>query len=281
MHPTGLESFLLQRGHEMRDTAVPIEGKEQPMRLPEPWVEKTRSGDQRLFAIAKSKLLALIQKSSPGDSLPTYHEMAAKLGCSVAPIKQAMRQLENEGYLTLGRGRAARVSWRNSFSRSAKFKGKNTVTQAVELAYRPLTSVEAELATEHDFTENQPCIVCVRLRLIDETPVALQAVYINPLFFQYPADFFKQHDVVTGSLSAVYSRLGLRPLRVNAVLQTGLADEHERHWMKLDETAPVLRSRQYTLVERNGYPVTFEFMQASYTSAIEYEVERLPRWQAL
>ncbi len=180
--------------------------------------------------------------------------------------------------MSLQRGRPAKVLWNNSFSRSAQSVGKSISTRVIEMAYRKLSPLEQGIASEMGIAPDGECIACVRIRLVDDRPAAMQSVYINPAFFPEPKLFFLQHDVVTGSLSEVYAGLGVRPLSIKAVLKAGLADEWERRLLELPETAPVLRSRQRTTVDNKGRAEVLEIMMASYTQEIDYEVERLPRF---
>jgi DNA-binding GntR family transcriptional regulator len=234
-----------------------------------------------LCDMAKMELLNLAQALPAGASLPTYAELAEKLGCSVAPIKMAAKELQTAGVLSLQRGRSARVLWNNSFSRSAQTHGKGLVTRPVEMRYRPLSPFEQGIADEMELAPAGECIVCERIRIVDGRPAALQTAYINPGFFREPKLFFLQNDMVTGSLSEVYAHLGFRPLSVNAVLKPGLADEREHRLLDLPETAPVLRSRQRTTVDKNGRAEVLEIMIASYTQDIDYAVERLPQWAGM
>ncbi|MGH8548526.1 MAG: GntR family transcriptional regulator [Methylococcales bacterium] len=231
-----------------------------------------------LYAVAKMELLNLAQTLPVGAILPSYAELAEKLGCSVAPIKMAARDLQVTGILSLRRGRHAKVLWNNSFSRSARSNGKGIVTRPVEMSCRPLGPLEQSIADEMGLEAGGECIVSERIRIVDGRPVALQTTYIHPGFFDEPKLFFLQNDVVGGSLSKVYAQLGFRLLSVKALLKPGLADDRERRLLELPETAPVLRSRQRTIVEKNGRGEVLEIMIATYTKDIDYEVERLPRW---
>jgi len=236
------------------------------------------TSSKNLCVLAKSELLYLAQTLPSGASLPTYADLADKLKCSVAPIKIAAKELCAEGIISLQRGRPARVLWNNSFSRSAKASGKTIITRAVELSFRPLRPTEQGIADEMGLKLDKGCIVCERIREINGLPTALQATYINPNFFAEPIMFFLLHDVINGSMSDVYSRLGFRPISIKATLKTGIADERELSLLRLPKTSPVLRSYQQTIVDKNGVPEVLEIMIASYTQNINYEVERLPRW---
>ena len=243
-----------------------------------PAIKRVADSPRSLYAMAKAELLNLIEALKPGDSLPTYPELAARMNCSVAPVKQAMRELQQEGRISLQRGRPAKVLWNNSFSRSARRTGHQITTRAFELSYRRLEAGEQGIESELGLESGGECIVCGRVRIVDNRPVALQVAYINPVFFREPQRFFLEHDVVSGSLSEVYAGLGFRPLSVTAKLRVGQADERERRVLSLSEATPVLRSHQWTVVDRNGKAEVLEVMNATYTQDIEFTVERLPKW---
>lgn len=238
-----------------------------------------RQGESPLLrAKAKAELLRQAQTLPAGSYLPTYAELAAQLGCSIAPVKQAARELHQEGYLSLQRGRPAKVLWNNSFGRSAQALGKSIQSHVIEMAYRSLNATEQAIAEEIALPKDAPCIVCGRLRLAGGRPAALQTAYINPAFFAEPGLFFRQHDIVNGSLSQVYAGLNVRPVSIKAILKAALADERERKLLELPDITPVLRSRQRTVVDHQGRAEVLEIMLASYTQDIDFAVERLPRW---
>lgn len=233
---------------------------------------------QPLNLRAKKELLALMEALGPGDSLPTYPELAERMNCSVAPIKQAMRELQHQGRISLQRGRRAKVLWNNSFSRSTRQAGLKLESRAFQMAYRPLDPVEQAIEGELGLAPGRECIVCGRVRVVDGKPVAMQVAYINPVFFGKPECFFLEHDVISGSLSDVYADLGFRPLRVTATLKVGRADERESDLLALPEDAPILRAHQVTIIDHGGRAETLEVLNATYTQDIEYTVERLPQW---
>ncbi len=233
-----------------------------------------------LWRVAQEHMLARIQSLDPGASLPGYADLATELGCSLAPIKQAARELAAQGWISLQRGRPARVLWTGSFRASAKRAGQRLVTRAFHTAYRPLETTEASIGDDLKLAQGQPCIVCGRVRVIDDKPAALSVAYINPVFFSNPDAFFLDHDVVSGSLRDVYASLGVRPLRIPATLKPALADERERRLLDAPPYTPVLRVHQQTLVEWQGATHMLEVMKGTYTDLIDYDVDRLTEWRS-
>lgn len=234
-----------------------------------------------LWRVAQEHLLAQIQGLDPGASLPSYAELAATLGCSIVPVKHAVRELAAQGWLSLQRGRPARVLWTGTFRGSARREGRRLITRAFHTAFRPLDLAETAIGRELGLAAGQSCIVCGRVRIIDDHPAAISRAYINPAFFADPAAFFLDHDVITGSLREVYGSLGVRPVRIPAILKAALADEQERLLLGVPPGTPVLRVFQQTLVEWRGTARVLEILKGTYTDAIDYRVDRLTEWRSL
>lgn len=290
-----LDSFIekvyyVARSYTRRLTCI-MKNSELPCRT-ERTLETTPRSDTRgvhppvaeqklMWRVAYEHLLLLIQSREPGESLPSYADLAAELECSLAPVKHAVRELAAQGWISLQRGRPARVLWTGSFRRSAERTGSSVVTRIFHSAFRPLEPTDAAIGQALGLANGQPCIVCGRVRAIDGKPVAISIAYINPMFFLHPETFFLDHDVVTGSLRDVYASLGVRPIRIPAVLKPALADQQERHLLGTEPCTPVLRVHQQTLVEWHGCAHVLEIMKGTYTSAIDYRVDRLPQWRVL
>jgi len=224
--------------------------------------------------------MSRIHPLQPGDSLPTYDVLARQMNCSIVPVKRAMEELGRQGWVSLQRGRPARVLWIGSFSGSAKGSGLDVGTRCFLADFRPLESSHRSIERELGLIPGGSCIVCGRVRIVGGQPVAMQRTYVNPRVFPNPSRFFVDHDMATASLREIYAGLGVRPLRVTAVLKVALADEQERDILTLPVGAPVLRSHQTTIIEFAGSVLTLEVMDASYTEEINYAVDRIPQWEA-
>lgn len=223
-------------------------------------------------------MLERIRSLDAGADLPTYAELAAELGCSLAPVKQAARELAAEGRISLRRGRAAHVLWTGSFSDSTKRFGGRLENRLFQGAYRPLGSNETNVATTFALALDASCIVCGRVRLVDGHAVALSLAYINPVFFAEPARFFIDYDFPTESLRAIYASLKLQPLRIPAVVRPALASARDQELLGIPAVAPVLHVEQQLWVEWRGAAVVLEVMHATYTTEIDYRVDRLMHW---
>ncbi len=229
-----------------------------------------------LWVNVRAAILRQVQALPPGEALPTYDALAASFRCSIAPVKRAMEDLARQGWVSLHRGRPARVLWVGSFSRSAERRGAKVESRVFLADFRVLEGAEREIRDELGLAADEKCLVCGRVRLLDGQPIAMQQTWINPRVFAQPGRFFVDHDLASASLRDVYARLGVRPLRVSATLSAASADQREREILSLPEAAPVLRAHQTSLVEVDGKLLTLEVMDASYTQAVRYAVDRLP-----
>jgi len=244
-------------------------------------IDNQQQGKIPLWQIVRMHLLEQIELLDPGASLPSYTAIAAELNCSLAPVKQAVRELATEGWISLQRGRPPRVLWNLSFTNSARRAGHRLTTKMFESSYRLLERSEAFVLEALELIESEPCIVCGRVRTIDDIKAALMMTYINPIFFAKPESFFLDHDLVHGSLRAIYSGLQLHPIRIPALIKPALANLRDQRLLCIDVETPVLHVEQHTWVEWKEAARVLEVMHATYTADIDYHVDRLSEWSTL
>lgn len=141
---------------------------------------------QPIWAKVKAEIMSRIQSLQPGDSLPTYDDLARQMNCSIVPVKRAMEELGREGWASLQRGRPARVLWVGSFSGSARGEGLDVGTRVFLADFRSLQSSERSIEWELGLIPGGPCIVCGRVRIVSGHAVAMQRTYVNPRVFPNP-----------------------------------------------------------------------------------------------
>lgn len=74
--------------------------------------------------VGEIRTLLVAGELAPGDPLPTVRQLAADLGVHHNTVAQAYRQLAEEGWLDLRRGRGARVLPRSGPRANPKAKDK-------------------------------------------------------------------------------------------------------------------------------------------------------------
>lgn len=130
-------------------------------------------------------LLECIERGEllPGQQLLQEREYAARLGISLAPVRQAILDLVKEGYLyrVAGRGTFVReqkveekISILSSFSESMQAKGLNAVLQVVgQRVDKLLPALRATISTD-----DQQFFFLQRVALLEGKAVALLSSYI-------------------------------------------------------------------------------------------------------
>lgn len=133
----------------------------------------------------RSYLLGCIERGEllPGQILLQEREYAVRFGISLAPVRQAILDLVNEGYLyrVPGRGTFVReqkveekISILSSFSESMRAKGLGAVLRVVEMRVGKIPpAIMAMLETE-----DQQFVFLQRVALIEGKAIALLSSYL-------------------------------------------------------------------------------------------------------
>jgi GntR family transcriptional regulator len=158
-----------------------------------------------------------------GEALPTERELAAQFGVSLAPVRQAILDLVNEGVLhrTRGKGTFLRepslvehVSILSSFTASMREKGLEVEMRLLgQQTLRPPREVGRALGTGERTTT-----LLERLAVVQDEPVALFASYLPAKRFPGVAARVAQR----GSLLSVLEHdFGVVPVRADTTVEVG------------------------------------------------------------
>ena len=117
----------------------------------------------------------------PGCIIPSERELSEKLGISRMTARQAINQLANEKYLVREKGKGTFVNnvkfeQRNimSFSETVKRQGMVPITKIMEITEESNYGIKEIL----DLSQEHILFRIKRLRFADETPIAIEEVYI-------------------------------------------------------------------------------------------------------
>jgi GntR family transcriptional regulator len=191
---------------------------------------------------------------TPGDRLPTEHDLAAWLGVSRMTLRHALSELAQRGLVTrtVGRGGGTFVAEAKleqdlttlaGFSEQLRRHGKVAsarVLAATRIPASPAAAAALELAegaAVHDVR---------RIRLADGRPIVIE-------HSQFPADLFPDllDCRLDGSLYELLAdNYGQRPHRARESLEPVVAGVREAEALEVDEGAPLM------LVERTAYSMT-------------------------
>lgn len=222
---------------------------------------------QPLHVEVRDGLLHLIRERGlrPGDQVPTEAEVSREFGVGRSTSREALRLLEQDGVITVERGRGRFVAAGGFLRVERPIDRFESVTEMLEaLGYEPTSVVlsvqeapaDADEAVALELAEGDPVIRLVRLRASGDRPLIFS---INTV----PRDCLPgpiEHRDWTGSLTAALAAHGHRVDSSTARLQAAdLPADAERRfslaglgpWLLIDETCfsragrKVLHARDY------------------------------------
>ncbi|HZS90675.1 MAG TPA: GntR family transcriptional regulator [Chloroflexota bacterium] len=185
----------------------------------------------------------------PGARLPTEHEYARQLGVSLAPIRQALRELAQLGYVE-------RVKSRGTFVRQRKIEQKITVLSSftdsmhqmglpVRLEVRRLERCRpsTEVATQLNLTGRDMVVVLQRRCFLEQEPLALLQSYLPAAIFPH----LEQHDFGARSLyHLLEEEYGCVLTRAESCIDVCPADEERSALLAVSLGAPLIRVESLT-----------------------------------
>ena len=152
----------------------------------------------------------------PQERLPTEDDFAARYRISKVTVREALKQLSDEGYLRREQGRGTFVSQSRveqgpriltSFSQEMTLRGMRASSRVLR---QSVIAAGHELATKLDIKPGAPVFSLKRLRLADGKPMGIQTAFVS--LSLVPG--IDKEDFSKASLYIVLaSRYGLKPTR--------------------------------------------------------------------
>jgi DNA-binding GntR family transcriptional regulator len=121
---------------------------------------------------------------SPGDRLPTEHELADRMGVSIAPVRQALLSLANSGNITRIKGRGTFVRSPAVHSEIALVKSITESLRAagfpfrIEVMRQGVEPAAPDVASKLGLPHGAEVVALVRRVLIEAEPGALVESYL-------------------------------------------------------------------------------------------------------
>ena len=182
-------------------------------------------------------------KYHAGDRLPTEEALSRDYDVSRITIRQALGDLEKEGFIKREAGRGTFVSDRPIFSNTFRLEGSlgDLISMGLTTTVKVLTlaTIKAS-ASEADFLRvnlGDPLVRCTRLRLHGGTPFSYIVNHVpGDLGKQLSAEAWKQGSI----LRQIETELGIRMGDADQTISASLADAHLARLLKTNIGAPLL-----------------------------------------
>jgi GntR family transcriptional regulator len=191
---------------------------------------------------------------SPGDRLPTEHDLAAWLGVSRRTPRHALSELAQRGLVTrtVGRGGGTFVAEAKleqdlttlaGFSAQLRRHGKVAGARVLAAAEIPAS---AAAAAALELADGDPVVEVRRIRLADGRPMVIE----HSLFPAAMCPGLLESRLDGSLYELLEDKYGLRPHRARESLEPVIAGVREAEALEIDEGAPLM------LVERTAYSVS-------------------------
>ncbi len=211
-------------------------------------------------------LLAKIAKGEwkPGATTPTEKDLSAQYALSRTTVRQALQQLERDGYLTRRQGQGTFVTqpkMRHGPQRPFGISGylrEHGLQPGWRLLGMERTQPPAKVAAALGLPDKNEVLCVRRLRLADDEVIGLHTTYIRfPL-----ADQIKPEAMTEGDSSLYYlESLGVTLSESHRIIEAVAARKDEANLLKVKEGSPLLMI-QRTTIGADGKPV--ELLHAVY-----------------
>ena len=188
---------------------------------------------------------------SPGDRVPSEHELSEALNVSGITVKRALNELQQEGVIQRIQGRGSFIAKPRriilglerlySITTAAQKSGMASTSQTLELKVIPAT---ANIARELRIAQNEDIAKLVRLRLIDGQPLAVDTSYMPLVLF--PTIMDMDFDQVS-LYEFMANDYGIEPIRAREFLEPVLINEFEAQILEVPQGSPAM------LIERIAY----------------------------
>ena len=175
----------------------------------------------------------------PGDPFENELAMCERLGLSRPTVRRAIQEMVDQGLLVRRRGVGTTVANRKvhrRFELSSLFDELKRAGRAPHTTVLEMERVqEPRAATALDLPENTELLAILRLRLVEDKPLALLHNWLPPPYFDLSRDELEQ----TGLYDALRTR-GAKPVVARQSIGARMPTPVERRHLNLRGGQPVL-----------------------------------------
>lgn len=182
------------------------------------------------------------------SKIPTEVELCRIYGVSRITVRQALAELEREGYLYRKQGKGTfvttpkleqRLSHFYSFSEEIRKMGLVPSTIVLDFA---LIQSDENISTNLNINRNSLIVAINRLRLADGEPYAIETSYIP---YDFVAGITKEDVEKNGLYKTLKEKFGIQPNEAVESFEAVLMQSEESKHLNAKNKAPALRLERY------------------------------------
>lgn len=206
-----------------------------------------------------------VNKLKPGDPIKTEREYCEEFGISRMTVRQALKELENEGVIIRERGKGSFVSIPRieqeglmSFTDMVKKKNMTPTTEVHSF----MKIKDSDVAKIFNIDDNDEIYKIVRIRKADNFPVAIEEVYIPVKLVKD----FENQDLTKSLhhlLKNVYNyEIAYSKTNFSAVM----ANDTQKELLSIEDDAPLLK------LENVNYSTKPIYYEVSYYKSEQFNI---------
>lgn len=218
----------------------------------------TRELREPKYYVVKKHLLELIGSLQPGSLVPTERVLTVELETSRTTVRRALAELVGEGRLVRRQGSGTyvaepKITWplqMTSFTEQASAYG---YTSSTRLLSAGRSSASDEIADRLAIRAGSSVYCIERLRLVDETPMALESSYLSAARFTGLIGELRKKSSLYRVLADSYD---VTPVEAEETIETASASPREAELLEVDTGAPILVLGRHSF-DKDGQPIEY------------------------
>ena len=189
-----------------------------------------------------------------GNKISTERELCESYNVSRITVRQALKELENEGYLYRKQGRGTfvmeqkfeqRLSKFYSFSEEIKKMGSFPSTKIVSFG---IIEPEQMIAEKLGISSGDKVFAIKRLRLADDEPFGVEISYI---VYRYAKGLTEESVSKFGLYNALNQKCGLMPNEATETFDAVSVSNQDAEYLNVSKRAAALRLERITSAQGN------------------------------
>lgn len=212
-----------------------------------------------LYLQVKNKVKKEIRTGilKPGDKLPSEMQMQKEYNMSRVTIRNAMAELETEGYIVKVQGKGSFVAQSNmlrlpigvtSFSEDAKIQGVEIVSKVLKAGIDThLSQIDREF---FKLPEGGEIMVVKRLRSVNGTPIVIEENHLSAAYRELETENLtgSLYELLQTKYKVIPANKGRRSVRIT------FATPEIAEYLELSPGTPVIES-EMCVFDMSGEPV--------------------------
>lgn len=210
-----------------------------------------------LYFQLKEKIKGKIVNGSlePGDLIPSERELSKKYNISRPTIRQALKELENEGLIHREKGRGSFVSKPKikygfiqkftTFYDDMKEKGHETKTKVLK---KEIYYAEGSITKKLNISENDKVIFIHRVRFIEGDPVVS---VMNNIPYKLCPQLINENLENKSLYNILAKKYNIKPYRAEITLEPIVANEYDKKLLNIKEGSAMFLMKNITYSSDN------------------------------